>query len=39
MLDSLRKKNVVVVEWCCMCKKSDESIDHLLINCKVARVL
>jgi hypothetical protein len=28
-LDNLRKRNIVVVEWCCMCKKSGESIDHL----------
>jgi hypothetical protein len=39
MLDNLRKKNVVVVEWCCMCKKSGESIDHFLIHCEVAREL
>lgn len=35
-LDNLRKKNVVVVEWCRMCKKSGESIDHLLIHYAVA---
>jgi hypothetical protein len=39
MLDNLRKMNVVVVEWCCMCKKSRESIDHLMIHFKVAREL
>jgi hypothetical protein len=33
MLNNLRKRNVVVVEWYCMCKKSGESIDHLLIDC------
>jgi hypothetical protein len=38
-MDNLRKRNVVVVEWCCMCKKSGESIDHLLIHCEVAREL
>jgi hypothetical protein len=26
----------VVVEWCYMCKKSGESIDHLLLRCNVA---
>jgi hypothetical protein len=29
----------VVVEWCCMCKKSGESIDHLMLHCEVAREL
>jgi len=28
-----------VVECCCMCKKSGESIDHLLIHYEVAREL
>jgi hypothetical protein len=35
----LRKRNVVVIEWCCMCKKSGESIEHMLLHCKVARDL
>jgi hypothetical protein len=35
-LDNLRKKNVIVVDWFCMCKKSGESIDHLL-HCVIAR--
>jgi hypothetical protein len=30
------KRNVVLIEWCCMCKKNGESIDHLLLHCKVA---
>jgi hypothetical protein len=38
-LDDLRKINVIVVEWCYTCKKSEESIDHLLIHCEVARDL
>jgi hypothetical protein len=37
-LDNLRKRNVIVVDWCCMCKKSGESIDHLL-HCEIAREL
>jgi hypothetical protein len=37
--DNLRKRNVVVVEWYSMCKKSGKSIDHLMIHCEVAREL
>jgi hypothetical protein len=39
MLDHLRKWNIVVVECCCICKKSGESIDHLLLHCEVTRDL
>jgi hypothetical protein len=37
--DNLRKRNVIVIEWCCLCKKSGESIDHLLLHCDIARDL
>jgi hypothetical protein len=36
--DNLRKRNVVI-EWCCIYKKSGESIEHLLLHCEVARDL
>jgi len=39
MHDNLRKRNVIVIEWCCLCKKSGEFIDHLLLHCEVARDL
>jgi hypothetical protein len=29
----------VVVEWCCMCKKHGESVDHFLLHCDVAWVV
>jgi hypothetical protein len=29
----------VVIEWYCICKKSEESIEHLLLHCEVARDL
>ena len=38
-LDNLKKRNVVLVDWCCMCKKSGDSIDHILFHCEVAREL
>jgi hypothetical protein len=31
-LDNLRKKNMVLVNRCGMCKKDEESIDHLLLH-------
>jgi hypothetical protein len=37
--DNLHKRNVIVIEWCCLCKKSGESIDHLLLHYEVARDL
>jgi hypothetical protein len=35
-LDNLRKRNIIVLEWCCLCRKGGESIDHLFIHCEVA---
>jgi hypothetical protein len=39
MLDNLRKKNMVLVNRCGMCKKDEESIDHLLLHCACAQFL
>jgi hypothetical protein len=38
-LDNLRKKQVVVINRCFMCKKDGESVDHLLLHCEVAHAL
>jgi hypothetical protein len=35
-LDNLRNMNVIVMEWCCMCKKCRESIDHFFLHCEFA---
>lgn len=30
-VDSLRRRKLVVVDWCCMCKRNGETMDHLLL--------
>jgi hypothetical protein len=35
-LDNLRRRHVIVVDRCCMYKRSEESIEHLLLHCDVA---
>jgi hypothetical protein len=32
-LDNLRKRHIIVVDCYCMCKKSRETVDHLLHHC------
>jgi hypothetical protein len=39
MHENLRRRNIVAVEWCCICKKSGKSINYLLLHCDVARDL
>jgi hypothetical protein len=34
--DNLRTHHIVVVEWCCICMKTEEFIDHILLHCDVA---
>ena len=36
-VDNLRRRKLVVVEdWCCMCKRNGETMDHLLLHCPIA---
>ena len=35
-IDNLRRWKVVVVDWCCMCKRNGKTIDHLFLHCLVA---
>ena len=38
-IDNLRKCQLIIVDWCCLCKQSGESVDHLLLHCSMAREL
>jgi len=38
-MDNLRKRHVIVVVWCCMCKKNEESVDHPLLHYEMASTL
>ena len=38
-VDNLRKRRVIIVDWCCMCKDHGESVNHLLLHCIVAQEL
>jgi hypothetical protein len=31
--DNLRWQGMVMVRWCCLCKCSGETVDHLLLHC------
>ena len=35
-IDNLRKRHLVVLEWCFMCKRCGEFVDHLLLHCHIA---
>lgn len=37
--DNLQKRWLVVINWCCMCKRAGETTNHLLLCCPVAREL
>jgi hypothetical protein len=38
-LDNLRKRHVIVIDRCCLCKMNGEFVDHLLLHCEIARAL
>jgi len=38
-LDNLRKRHIIIVDRCCLCKRDGESVDHILLHCDVASAL
>lgn len=38
-IDNLRRRQVVEVDLYCMCKRGEETIDHLITHCSIAREL
>ena len=38
-IDNLVKKNLPLVNWCCLCRYDEETVDHFLLYCKFARAL
>lgn len=38
-LYNLMKRHVIVINRCCLCKKTEKSMDHLLLDCDVASAL
>ena len=38
-IDNLRRRKVCVIDWCFMCKRAGEMVDHLLLHCEYAREL
>ncbi|GFZ13043.1 signal peptide peptidase [Actinidia rufa] len=38
-IDNLKRRRIVVTEWCYLCKGNAETTDHLLIHCQAASEL
>jgi hypothetical protein len=38
-IDNLRRQGLILVNWCCLCKKSEETVNNLLLHCEFTREL
>ena len=38
-IDNLIKKNLPLVNCCCLCRCDEETVDHLFLHCKIAHPL
>jgi hypothetical protein len=38
-LENLKNRHVIMINRCCMCRKTEKSMDHLLLHCDVASAL
>ena len=38
-IDNLVKKNLSLVNWFCLCRCEEETVDHLLLHCKFVNTL
>jgi hypothetical protein len=34
MIDNLRRRGPTLINWCCLCRKNKETVNHLLIHCE-----
>ena len=35
-IDNFWKRKILILNWCCMCRRNGELVDHLLIHCPFA---
>ena len=35
-IDNLRKRGFILQNWCCLCQRNGESVDHLFLHCSMA---